>query len=686
MLNTLEKKITDHHSLTKHDSLSDNHKPSATADDELNYIYDKDYVENNLIAYIGNKKRLLSLIVRAIKEVEQNGSLAKQKSNNQKRKKMERGLFIDYFAGTGVVSRLAKSLGYRVIANDWEPYAHVINRAFLELDVDDLKQMFVNHPKNPNRVDDKNTSLSNNSLSLDALLEQLNSLVAEDKKQDNYYISRYYCPKDDNQVDIETERIFYTHYNGVLIDNIRARIDELYQRDLQNKTTRALASRKKNLLLALLLLEASKRSNTSGVFKGFHQGFGGRGADALTRILKPITLTAPKLHDAKTKAKTRGVDEQNQSLDTSRKSQVFKVDAKKLADKLHREKNIIADIVYLDPPYNQHQYGSNYHLLNTIALNDKPKLDKSFWIDGKKLNKSGIRKDWIKTRSPYCYKDQATASFKQLVESIKANYILVSYSTEGIIDFNEMLNILASKGKIGIITSDYVRYRGGRQSNQTKNKNLEFLLAVDTNVSCSPNDKINIESILLKSSIYHLSEETFPLYHEAVIDIISQKENLGNVVVTLEMPNVEDDLTSHHPSNHAKRELIKRKLVLTLNDRLQIEKSSLSELIALPLEQSKAILKYLKHLYSYTNSQEIEYLACYLKDYSSLMRAGDANYFLARIKRLYKKINPKKDASAWRRAKVIMENLSVKITSTHRDKANKNDKIISSGAYVSVTA
>ena len=30
-------------------------------------------------------------------------------------------------------------------------------------------------------------------------------------------------------------------------------------------------------------------------------------------------------------------------------------------------KQIEGDILYLDPPYNQRQYGANYHLLNTIA-------------------------------------------------------------------------------------------------------------------------------------------------------------------------------------------------------------------------------------------------------------------------------------------------------------------------------
>ena len=37
-------------------------------------------------------------------------------------------------------------------------------------------------------------------------------------------------------------------------------------------------------------------------------------------------------------------------------------------------KNTKHDVVYLDPPYNHRQYSGNYHILETIAKNDKPKI------------------------------------------------------------------------------------------------------------------------------------------------------------------------------------------------------------------------------------------------------------------------------------------------------------------------
>ena len=43
------------------------------------------------------------------------------------------GVFLDAFAGSGSVARLARTLGFEVHANDWEPYAQIMNRAFLTL-------------------------------------------------------------------------------------------------------------------------------------------------------------------------------------------------------------------------------------------------------------------------------------------------------------------------------------------------------------------------------------------------------------------------------------------------------------------------------------------------------------------------------------------------------------------------
>lgn len=377
--------------------------------------YNKDYVEKHLIAYLGNKRKLLPLILEGIKNISHD-----IKSNPK---------FLDLFAGTGVVSRMAKSLGFEVYCNDWEEYSYQINRAFIGLDASILKTGFAELG------------------GIDTVLEYLNMI--DDAEPQDRYISEYYCPADDENPDILNERMFYSHANGLRIDGIRAKIAKW-------KNMGLLTEDENSLLLALLLYEASTRANTSGVFKGFHQGFGGTHGDALSRILKTLQLTKPVLLPGK--------------------GYVYNEDCLVLSEKFQ---NTRFGIVYMDPPYNQHQYGSNYHLLNTIARNDKPDINKNIIVNGKKTNKSAIRADWTNTKSTFCYKSSAEADFKKLVDNINAEHLMMSYSTDGIIPFDNILDILSSKGKIGIVSSEYTKYRGGKQALTTKTKNVEFVILVD---------------------------------------------------------------------------------------------------------------------------------------------------------------------------------------------------------------
>ena len=112
------------------------------------------------------------------------------------------------------------------------------------------------------------------------------------------------------------------------------------------------------------------------MFKAYHKGFGGHGKDALSRILAPIVLPFPRLPSSLSPAK------------------VYSMDANRLVRELPP-----VDIAYLDPPYNQHQYGSNYHILNTIALWDRIPAPLALNARGELLEKAAIRKDWVNTRS-----------------------------------------------------------------------------------------------------------------------------------------------------------------------------------------------------------------------------------------------------------------------------------------------
>ena len=368
------------------------------------------YLQDQLIAYIGNKRALQPFLAGVFSRLVQPGAV-----------------FLDPFAGSGAVSRLARWLGCRVLANDWEPYAYVLNFASLCVGPSEVEGLFRGAAR--------------------ALLAELNSLGAPRRE----YVARHYAPRSTAAADYRTERLFYTRENALAIDAMRERLEELYPgfqpADPEDRKC-------KYLLLASLLYGASTHVNTSGVFKACHKGFGGHGRDALGRILAPIRLRLPELLDGP--PAEAGCQE---AADFARGRP--------------------ADLCYLDPPYNQHQYGSNYHLLNTIALWDRPVVSQERRADGSLRRKAGIREDWVRTRSAYCYRASAAAALAGLLEAVDARYLVLSYSTEGLIPFEELEALLEPQGELELYGSGYVKYRGGRQSISRQVHNVELALVLD---------------------------------------------------------------------------------------------------------------------------------------------------------------------------------------------------------------
>lgn len=413
--------------------------------------FSSDYLTQQIIAYIGNKRKLLPLIYKAIQNTNLN------LNSNLK--------FLDLFAGSGVVSRFAKTLGFEVFTNDWETYSYVINSCYIGTNRKEISKLFGSEEN------------------FQQLLDTINSLP--EPKKSEQYIAKYYAPEsfDIDKANYKTERLFYTRTNALAIDKIRNYIEENYPLNKQSSDKNI---KIRNLLLAELIYECATHTNTSGVFKACHKGFGGHNGDALKRILSPIRLNFPKL------------------CDSNQPTHIYQEDANKLVKSLKK-----LDIVYLDPPYNQHQYGSNYHLLNTIAKWDHIPAELNLNEKGELKEKAAIRHDWINTKSPYCYKQFASKHFEELISNIDAKYILISYSTDGIIPFDEMKNICMSKGNVSIVTNEYTTYRGGKQSNNRQNTNIEFILCIDTSKKSTKKTIELMDSILIQKKFLLLFKQKF---------------------------------------------------------------------------------------------------------------------------------------------------------------------------------
>ena len=139
--------------------------------------------------------------------------------------------------------------------------------------------------------------------------------------------------------------------------------------------------------------------------------------------------------------------------------EVFQNDALEFAKSISK-----VDIAYFDPPYNQHPYGSNYFMLNTI-------------IDNKLGNNistvAGIPDDWNK--SAYNKKNEALKSFEELVKDIDSKYLIISYNNEGFISLEEMQNMLSKYGDLTTKEIDYIAFRGSRNLKERNIHTTEYL-------------------------------------------------------------------------------------------------------------------------------------------------------------------------------------------------------------------
>ncbi len=332
-----------------------------------------DYVFHQLLPYLGNKRHLLDLIGQALAAT----GIAPGRST-----------FVDAFAGSGVVSRFAKQVGFAVVSNDWEPYAEALNTAAIACEGPPACSALGGY---------------------DAAIRTLNALPGTDG-----WVTAHLCPADDLAPDPVHERLFYRRATGRRLDAIRAQI----------ATWQA-----------------------SGAIDAASNG------TALHRILADLQLQPQRF------------------LATGRAHRVYAVDAVALGTQL----TTTPDVVYLDPPYNQHPYASNYHVLNSLVVWDQPALPPPTargW-------KAAIRPDWRQRKSAFNDRRGAAAAFAALFDRFDAPWLLVSYSTDGTLPLERLVALAAGHGAVRAFCRRYKRYRTSPTRPSPRPRNVEFVLAID---------------------------------------------------------------------------------------------------------------------------------------------------------------------------------------------------------------
>lgn len=228
------------------------------------------------------------------------------------------------------------------------------------------------------------------------------------------------CDLEDNYMTENFSDTYFSRDDCAKIGYIREDIECLYENGCINKRERA-------ILITSLLYAMDKIANTCGHYDAYRKGI---------VFEKTLELYVP-------------LAEIHNTVD----NQCYNTDANELV------KDISADLVYIDPPYNSRQYCDAYHLLENVARWEKPEV---FGV-ARKMDRSTMK-------SKYCTQS-ATEAFEQLIGDIKAKYILLSYNnmaekgndrSNAKISDQDIMRILEKKGEVKVFSESYKAFTTGK--------------------------------------------------------------------------------------------------------------------------------------------------------------------------------------------------------------------------------
>ena len=218
------------------------------------------------------------------------------------------------------------------------------------------------------------------------------------------YVTRIFC---------EQARYFQPH-NGARIDAIRAAIES----DHPDGPLRP-------ILLTSLLLAADRVDSTTGLQMAYLKQWA-------PRSYADLELKVPALLPGR--------------------GHTVRGDAVRTVERLDP-----VDLMYLDPPYNQHRYFTNYHVWETLVRWDEPE---HYGIACKRVD----ARDDERTRSVFNRKQDMPGALGDLITRARAGVVVVSYNDESWISPDEMTEALRVAGHdwVEVLAFDSKRYVGAQ--------------------------------------------------------------------------------------------------------------------------------------------------------------------------------------------------------------------------------
>src|SRR6202453_3125142 len=119
------------------------------------------------------------------------------------------------------------------------------------------------------------------------------------------------------------------------------------------------------------------------------------------------------------------------------------------------------DLAYLDPPYNQHRYFTNYHVWETLVAWDAPE---HYGVARKRVDSRDPS-----TRSAFNSKRTMPDALRQVVGSVDCELLVLSYNDESWLAVDELEALCGGQGQgrgrgreVATLTFDSARYVGAR--------------------------------------------------------------------------------------------------------------------------------------------------------------------------------------------------------------------------------
>jgi adenine-specific DNA-methyltransferase len=207
------------------------------------------------------------------------------------------------------------------------------------------------------------------------------------------------------------EARYFQPKNGERVDAIRERIETDYRDSWMYYP-----------LLTSLILGADRVDSTTGIQMAFLKGWASRSGNRLE-------LRDPELLPG--------------------------VGSSIRGDALEIVKDLPAvDLAYLDPPYNQHRYFSNYHIWESLVRWDKPD---TYGIANKRLDARDAE-----MKSPFNSKKTMSKALAQLVDDLKCDTMVLSYNNESWLSRDDLMDIASKRGHVEILDFDFKRYVGSQ--------------------------------------------------------------------------------------------------------------------------------------------------------------------------------------------------------------------------------